>query len=49
MLEKYDLNKMLEEIKEDEQTDGSQKKHLSQDLIRKMALERLKKTDERRS
>jgi hypothetical protein len=49
MLEKYDLNKMLEEIKEDEQTDDTQKKHLSQDMIRKMALERLKKSNERRS
>lgn len=42
MYKKYDLNKMLEEIREDEQADLSKKK-LSQDEIRKMMLAKLKK------
>ena len=43
MFEKYDLNKMLEEIKEDEMMGGSNKKKVSQDQIKKMMLDKLKK------
>jgi len=42
MREKYDLNKMLEEIREDEKVATSGKEDLSQDMIRKMMMERLK-------
>lgn len=38
--EKYDLNKMLEEIKEDERVNGSKKKAVSQEEIQRMLLER---------
>jgi len=43
MAEKYDLRKMLEEIKEDEGENHSRNRELSQDAIQKMMLERLKK------
>ena len=42
MFEKYDLNKMLAEIKEDEKIDGAPKEKVSQDKIKKMMLEKLK-------
>lgn len=42
MYEKYDLRKMLEEIREDEQV-GTENKKLSQDTIHKMMLDKLKK------
>lgn len=44
MLEKYNLEKMLEEIKEDEKLmERSKGSKASQDMIRKMMMERLKK------
>jgi len=43
MIEKFNLNKMLEEIKEDEKTEVSKESKLSQDNIHKMMLEKLKK------
>ncbi len=43
MLEKYDLEKMLEEIKEDEKLGEGTKGEVSQDMIKKMMMERLKK------
>lgn len=48
MLEKYDLNRMLEEIREDEQGEESRNRELSQETIKKMALERLKKRNAER-
>lgn len=45
MPEKYDLNKMLEEIKEDERIEGSKKEKISQDKIKKMMMKRLKKPE----
>lgn len=43
MLEKYDLKKMLEEIKEDEKLAEGAKSEASQDMIKKMMMDRLKK------
>ena len=40
MIEKFDLCKMLEEIKEDEEPGSSQKKAVSQDDIQRMLLEK---------
>ncbi len=42
MFEKYDLKKMLDEIKEDESLKGPQKEKISQDMIKKIMLEKLK-------
>ncbi len=42
MLEKYDLNKMFEEIKEDEEMGVSKKEKISQDKIKEMMFEKLK-------
>ena len=43
MLEKYDLKKILEEVKEDESMEISSKGKVSQDKIKQMMLEKLKK------
>ena len=43
MFEKYDLNKILKEIKEDEKIEGSKKMKMSQDQIKKMMLDKLRK------
>ena len=44
MLEKYDLKEMLEEIREDETSSaGVTKGEASQDMIKKMMMEQLKK------
>ncbi len=43
MEEKYDLERMLAEIREDEELDLQQKSELSQDEINNMMLERLRK------
>ena len=43
MLEKYDLEKMLKEIKEDEKLEEGAKGEASQDMIKKMMMKRLKK------
>ncbi|MDM8552175.1 hypothetical protein QUF72_18970 [Desulfobacterales bacterium HSG2] len=48
MSEKYDLNKMLEEIREDEQFANPKKKEMSQDMISKMMIESLKRKKERK-
>ena len=42
MFEKYDLKKMLEEVKEDESMEVSSKGKVSQDKIKQMMLEKLK-------
>ena len=42
MPEKFDLGKMLEEIKEDEKLDMGAKGEADQDTIKKMMMERLK-------
>ena len=41
MSHRYDLNKMLEEIKEDQQGEKPQEKEMSQEDIKRMLLERL--------
>ena len=46
MQERYDLKKMLEEIKLDESQGGPKKGKMSQDMIQKMMLEKLKKKKE---
>ena len=42
MVEKFDLGKMLKEIKEDEKLDIGSKGEADQETIKKMMLERLK-------
>lgn len=42
MYQKYDLNKMLQEVREDEKIAKSGKDEISQEMIRKMMMERLK-------
>lgn len=53
MCEKYDLNKMIEEIEEDERSErGDNRKEdqkLSQDAIKKMMLDRLRKEKEKKA
>lgn len=46
MAEKFDLNKMLKEIEEDERLLGKQKGKLSQDAIKKMMQEKARKSKE---
>jgi len=41
MHRKYDLKKMLEDIKEDESLEGTQERKLSQDTIQKMMMDRM--------
>jgi len=42
MPEKYDLNRMMAEIKEDEHVDDAKKKQMTQEDITRMMLERLR-------
>ncbi len=41
MHRKYDLKKMLEDLKEDESLEGTQERKLSQDMIQKMMMDKI--------